>query len=319
MSSPAKIHTTAPGKIILLGEHSVVYGQPALAVPVTSVRVSVTVEPAERLTIEARDLAQTFTADEREAYVNHPLFQMVRSVAAFFDRPEPNRCFSVTSTIPVASGLGSGAAVSAALGRATAAALGHILTDDQLNHLVYDIERIHHGTPSGIDNTVIVYQKPVYFIRGQGAVPFEVGAPFHILIADTGRAAPTRESVGDVRRLMETQPDRYRPVVERIGQVVEAARRAIAIGHHAELGALMDENHALLSTLTVSSPELDHLVAAARRAGALGAKLSGGGRGGNMIALVSPDHLTTVTDALHEAGAVRVLPTVISNTPEVNP
>ncbi|MCU0474641.1 MAG: mevalonate kinase [Anaerolineae bacterium] len=314
MSSRAEFQTTAPGKVILLGEHAVVYGQPALAVPVTSVSVTVTVTPAPDLVIEAPDLALTLTAQDEANHLDHPLFQMVHRVAQRFGHLLPRQRFRITSTIPFASGLGSGAAVSAALGRAAAQALGQRLSDDELNAMVYDIERIHHGTPSGIDNTVIVYQKPVYFIRGQGAVPFEVGVPFTILIADTGQTALTRESVGDVRHLMESAPDRYQPIVQRIGQVVESARAAIALGQHAQLGALMDENHALLDQLTVSSPQLDRLVTAARQAGALGAKLSGGGRGGNMIALVTPDSSAHIADALRHAGAVRVLSTVVSNT-----
>ncbi|HUF00289.1 MAG TPA: hypothetical protein VMN99_13610, partial [Anaerolineales bacterium] len=132
---------------------------------------------------------------------------------------------------------------------------------------------------------------------------FKVGEPFTILIAGTGIAAPTKESVGDVRRLWMDDRSRWETVFDKIGEISFTAHRAIEAGKWELLGELMNENHALLQTLTVSSPELDRLVEAARNAGALGAKLSGGGRGGNMIALVNDQIAETVSLALKEAGA----------------
>ena len=192
--------------------------------------------------------------------------------------------------------------------------MGHDILAEVLNGLVYDIERIHHGTPSGIDNTVIVYEKPVYFIRDQTPQTFEVNRPMRFLIADTGRTALTRESVGDVRRLVEANPSQIQPVLDAIGYGVDLARVALAQGDSALLGELMVKNHQLLQTLTVSSPELDHLVMAALGAGAVGAKLSGGGRGGNMIALVTSETEQAVGMALTDAGAVRVISTTVGGS-----
>lgn len=312
MSSLANpLTASAPAKIILFGEHAVVYGQPALAVPVSSLRVTVTVTPAATPEFAAGDWTAAFPSDIAPELLTNPVLKMAHHTAAHLTCPLPPARYAIASDIPVASGLGSGAAVSAAVGRAVAAAAGKTISDDDLNTLVYDIERIHHGTPSGIDNTVIVYERPVYFIRGQAPETFTVGAPLRLLIADTGHSALTKESVGDVRTLVESNPDFAVPRIEQIGRIVAEARDALAAGDAVALGRLMGENHALLRDLTVSSPDLDRLVAVALDAGAYGAKLSGGGRGGNMIALISPDTEDAVRAALLAAGAVRVISTVV--------
>src|SRR5262249_36877610 len=156
---------------------------------------------------------------------------------------------------------------------------------------------------SGIDNTVVTYAKPVYFVRGQPMEIFKVGEPFTIVIADTGIPAPTKESVANVRKLWETDQKHWEKVFDEVGEISFVARRVIEEGWVKMLGTLMDENHTLLQHMTVSSPQLDRLVEAARKAGALGAKLSGGGRGGNMIALVEPETAESVLASLKEAGA----------------
>jgi mevalonate kinase len=180
-----------------------------------------------------------------------------------------------------------------------------------VNTLAYEIEKLHHGTPSGIDNTVITYAKPVYFVKGQPIEVFRVGAPFTIVIADTGVSALTKESVGDVRELWKADKTRWEKVFDEIGKIARFARKRIENGEWMALGPLMDKNHTLLQQLTVSSPELDRLVEAAHRSGALGAKLSGGGRGGNMIALVHKENAPAVVEALLSAGAKRIIVTTI--------
>lgn len=293
---------SAPAKIILFGEHAVVYRQPALAVPVSSLRAAATITPGERFQIIA--LGKNVTPE-------HALMIMARSVAEFFNAKLPDVTIDLTSQIPLASGLGSGAAVAAAVGRAVALVLGRSITDEDLNRLVFEIERLHHGTPSGIDNTVIVYEKPVYFVRDNPIELLSIGKPLHIIIADTGKTALTRVAVGDVRKLYEANREQIEPVIEAIGDIAQKARKALETGDWMTLGTLANQNHVLLQQLTVSSPELDKLVDAACDAGALGAKLSGGGRGGNMIALVTEETMQSVHDALIKAGAVRVMQTIL--------
>ncbi len=302
--------SSAPGKIILFGEHAVVYGQPALAVPVTQVHANVEVldSPRPGIWLDIPEIG--LRAELNSLPSDHPIAAVIHNL--FFSlglSPFPALEIRINSSIPVASGLGSGAAVSVALIRALSTHLGRAMTDEQVNLFAYEIEKLHHGTPSGIDNTVITYSRPVYFVRGEPIQTFSAGAPFTLLIGDTGLPAPTKESVADVRKLWEADRERWGKIFDKIGAIAKEARENIEKGRAKELGELMDRNHALLQEITVSSPELDRLVTAARAAGALGAKLSGGGRGGNMIALVSSDNAERVSKSLAEAGAKNVITT----------
>jgi len=307
-------HTaSAPGKIILFGEHAVVYGRPALAIPVTQVHADVQVLDSSRagIWIQAPDV--NLHAELNTLPSDHPLASVIHNFLFLFRvSPFPNLEIRISSTIPVASGLGSGAAVTVALTRALSSFLSRPMADEEINAFAYEIEKLHHGTPSGIDNTVVTYAKPVYFIKGQPIETFKVGAPFTIVIGDTGISAPTKESVGDVRKLWEADNGKWESVFDRVGKIAEEARKNIESGKWELLGELMDQNHLLLQEMTVSSPELDRLVSAARSAGALGAKLSGGGRGGNMIALVNVNLAESVAKSIREAGAQRVIITQVS-------
>ncbi|MBC6934257.1 MAG: mevalonate kinase [Chloroflexi bacterium] len=309
---------SAPAKVILCGEHAVVYNQPAIAIPVSDLRVTVRIQRhqsgAPGLRLIAGDLERFLPSNvsfHEEQAVTDALELTVRLVLETLKCSLPGLTATIESQIPVASGLGSGAAVSAALGRALSAALGNPLDNPTLNTIVYEVEKIHHGTPSGIDNTVIVYEQPIFFVRNHPIQTFTAAAPFTLLIADTGRGALTKVAVGDVRRLYETEPERIKPILSAIGDLVTLARGAIENGDLTRLGALMTQNHAYLQQLTVSSDELDQLVRAALDAGALGAKLSGGGRGGNMIALVMPENKSAVRAALVRSGAKYVYETLV--------
>ena len=303
---------SAPGKIILFGEHAVVYGRPALAVPVTQVRTDVDVTDSLHAGIQVDAPQVGLHGELRALPLTHPLRVVVENVfRALNISALPYLSINIRSTIPVASGLGSGAAVSVALIRALSAHFGHPLEDERVNALAYEIEKLHHGTPSGIDNTVITYARPVFFIRGEPIETFQPGTAFTIVIGDTGVPALTKTSVGDVRRLWEADKKRWEKTFTRVEKLTQQATIAIETGRLNRLGALMDQNHALLQAMTVSSPELDRLVLMARAAGAEGAKLSGGGRGGNMIALVKPEKAAQVASALMAAGARSTITTTI--------
>jgi len=316
---------SAPGKIILFGEHAVVYGRPAIAVPVTQVHADVEVAESSRPGIWIHAPNVDLDAELNTLPSDHPLAAVIHNL--FFSlgiSPHPLSSpngrgnkgegldITINSTIPVASGLGSGAAVSVALVRALSSALGRPLSDDQVNAFAYEIERLHHGTPSGIDNTVITYASPVYFIKGHPIETLKVGRPFTLVIGDTGISAPTKQSVGDVRRLWTKNNLRMEQVFDEIAQISLMARRIIECAQPEMLGELMDQNHTFLQEMTVSSSELDSLVRAARTAGALGAKMSGGGRGGNMIALVLPEMAEPVSRSLLAAGAKRTIVTQVA-------
>ncbi len=307
---------SAPGKIILFGEHAVVYGRPALAVPVAQVRATVEVTPSEYrgVWIDAPDIR--LKAPLVELPYDHPLAAALRIILTNLGLSAfPNLNIRIISTIPVASGLGSGAAVSVALIRALLAYLGQSPSDEEVNRLAFEMEKIYHGTPSGIDNTVVTYSRPVYFMRGQPIQTFKPRKPFTIVIGDTGVSAPTKQSVADLHTLWEGNRRIWEGIFTQVEHIVVEARRAIEYGKIKQLGELMDQNHELLKQMTVSSPELEQLIETARTAGALGAKLSGGGRGGNMIALANPSKgeagWTAIKECLLEAGAQRVIVTQV--------
>jgi len=291
----------------------VVYGRPAIAVPITEVQAQAVVEnapPGQGIRIIARDLNRDYLL--QDASPDDPLrVTVTNTLQSLHKALEQDITLTVSSTIPVACGLGSGAAVATAVVRALARHFGHSLEADDVSDIVFETEKLHHGTPSGIDNTVIAFEKPVYFVRDQTLEAFKVSHPFLLAIADTGIASPTKIAVGDVRRAWQADPVKYEEIFDEIGTLTVMARQAIESGATEALGQLMDANQRLLRLLKVSSPELESLIMAAKQGGALGAKLSGGGRGGNMIALVTPQTKDRVSMMLRLAGAKSVITTEV--------
>lgn len=311
------VKASAPGKVILVGEHAVVYGRPAIAVPVWETLATAAVTPAapgHGCVIHARDLGCTI--DLAAAGDDEPLAVVGRATLAYLGiSPLPDWQIELTSTIPPASGMGSGAAVSAALVRGLCAQAGHSPDPAIVSQLVYRAEQIYHGTPSGIDNTVVAYGSPVWFVKGTPPVVFAPARPFMLAIADSGTPGLTKQTVAGVRARWRADPVRYETWFDEIAGLVHAARAAMAQGAPAALGPIFDRNHALLQQIGVSTPQLDSLVESARDAGALGAKLSGGGGGGNLIALVDEATAPAVRAALLAAGAPRVIVTTVAAQP----
>jgi mevalonate kinase len=248
----------------------------------------------------------------------------------------------VSSDIPIAAGLGSGAAVATALVRAVAAYAGRVLPPDVVAALVHRCEQHYHGNPSGIDNTVVAFEQAIWFERGTGrdfdnpdhapttameelhqlasfvrkpagnlVEPVELGEPLTLVIGDTGKRSETRLPVGEVRRRWQAAQQEYEYLFNRVDYIVRQARVALASGDLTSLGILLNENQEALEEMGVSSPELDHLIAAALAAGAWGAKLSGGGWGGVMLALTDEDESAAVAEALRRAGAAHVSITTV--------
>ncbi len=313
MSTPfTAVEARAPGKIILAGEHAVVYGRPALAVPVFGVQARVRVTrrgaqwwvtaPAVQLDARLHDLP-----------AEHPLRRAVVLTQAAVSGLPPAHVH-ITSSIPVAAGLGSGAAVTVALVRALAALAGQALPAARVNALAYEVEKLYHGTPSGIDNTVITYARPIVYRKGTGWQPLFVARPVPLVIADTGQSASTRAMVRGVRERWQAAPARVEALFDAIAQAVAAAQAALATGDLAALGQALRDNHAHLQALGVSTPALDALVDAALAAGAYGAKLAGAGGGGNMLAITRAEDQARVAAALRAAGAARVIVTTVPAT-----
>lgn len=281
---------SAPGKGILFGEHAVVYGRPAIAVPIKQVKATAIVRPLINehsgfVRIQAEQINLDSTLPDLSE--NNPIALAVRSTldALKVNQP-PAFHLRISSTIPIGGGLGSGAAISVAVIRGVSSFLGKSLETERISELAFDVEKLYHGNPSGIDNTVVAFEKPVYFVKGDPIEFIDLKEAFTLVIADTGKSTPTRDTVAFVRSAWEADKQKFEALFTAIGECTKRARQILTAGNPMDLGPLMDDNHFHLQTMGVSSPELDNLVVTARQEGALGAKLSGGGRGGNIIALV---------------------------------
>lgn len=315
----AAISAYAPGKIILFGEHAVVYGRHAIAIPVTQVQARAAVFPL----IHGKPGFVQLISDEvhlnRETHdlpETHPLRKTVDLTLQAMNIPIPPAMqIRISSTIPIGGGLGSGAAVSVALVRAISTFLGKTLPKETTNQIAYEVEKIHHGTPSGIDNTVITYSMPVLFAKGEKFQFLTPGGNFSFLIVCTGIRASTGEIVEGVRQRRSADPDLYERWFDRIDQLTANAVHNLQIGDAQSMGQDMYENHTLLQQMGVSSDILDHLVDILRKEGALGAKLSGAGVGGNVIALIPPEQTETFRQHLLQKGFDRVYLTRLESAP----
>lgn len=325
---------TAPGKAILVGEHAVVYGRPAIAVPLQQTLATARVEPGAAgagLVIYAQDIAQELRLSDLAAPdappspmppsampldAAAPLLLVARQTLSWLGLERaPDWRVTLHSQIPMASGLGSGAAICAALVKGLwrmAAALDAglpPLEPARISQIVYAAEEIYHGAPSGIDNTVVAYDKPVWFRKGEPPQILAAPQAFRLVVADSGEPGSTRTTVAHVRMLWQADRARVEGIFTAIEALVVRARAALEQGRPDSLGPIFDANHQLLQALEVSTPTLDRLVRTAQAAGAQGAKLSGGGGGGNIIAIVARATEVEVIAALQAAGARRVIVT----------
>jgi mevalonate kinase len=280
--SPAsgRFTTFAPGKVILLGEHAVVYGHPALAAPLSR-GVTAHAAPAKKVSLA---LPPTLKGKGRK------LLQTAFARAAAASGNPPVRV-SLESDLPVSMGLGSSAAVAVATSRALLTAAGRSTDVRQVLTVALEMEREFHATPSGLDHTCSAYGALIRFQRKASAEHgrvqvVESSGPLSLLIVLAGKRSPTHETVAGLRERFELWPTRYRRVMADIGKLADEGAQAISRGEWEALGDAMNVNHGLLSGLGLSSAPIDGLVHMLRGMGALGAKLTGaGGDGGAVIAL----------------------------------
>ncbi len=278
-------------KAILINEHFVVYGVPAVAVPVfRPVEVSVELHrPGKGIRLWGFPGAGKGGDGE--------MVQAARAVMQGLGiDPEPGelriRC---RDDLPNWSGLGSSAGFCVALARALCEALGRSCPDETINRAAYQGERIFAANPSGIDNTVATYGRSLWYVRGR-TPPWEwirTAGPLRLVIGSSGLPASTREQVERVARFKEERPSVFSALLEEAGALVRKARGELEVGDWPSLGESMNQGHAMLRRLGVSHGVLDEMVAFCLREGALGAKLTGAGGGGCMIALVEDAELGT--------------------------
>lgn len=295
---------SAHGKIILIGEHSVVHHQPAIAIPFTSAEVEVEIKAVPGETVLESLYYQGNLLNAPDSL--HNLIQTLDAVCFYLDKQTSNMNIRIQSQIPAERGMGSSAAVATALVRALFNFFERELTDDLLKDFVAISEEIAHGNPSGLDATVVQSEQAVYFLRDQQPEYFDSNLPAYLVIADTGDKGETIHAVADVSKLVADERTNGRLLVEQLGQLTVQAREFIEQKKVHELGRVLSEAQRYLKELTVSNEKLDRLIEVAMNNGALGAKLTGGGRGGCMIALVDQlPHAEKLADMLIEAGAAK--------------
>lgn len=284
----------APGKVILFGEHAAVYGRPALAAALGR-GLGATVEPDPQgpvMHIPAWGQHIRLGANGEGGFES--LSRALASALHLADlrTPETRRlAVTLDGELPPSVGLGSSAALSVALLRALGAFRGRPFTQDELLAAAFELETIFHGTPSGVDHTVAALGGVLRFQRGTEPAfrRVTVGASLPLVVAFAPREAAGRQTVAGLRARRDRFPAAYERLFDAIGEVVEAGQSALAAGDLPALGALFDLNHELLRACGVSSPSNEALVGLARRHGAMGAKLTGAGGGGSIIALAPPE------------------------------
>lgn len=297
---PLSLHPTATacGKVIVLGEHAVVYGTPALAAGLPQglmlrARALDSTSARSRLTIPAWDVDVTLAAD-----TDHPVARAALEVLGVCDGPLTGHHITGDSHLPAGAGLGSSAALSVALARL-------VLGPDAEMATVVDAslhgERVFHGQPSGVDSEVAARGGLVRYVRGQAPEPVAVPSPIPLVVVDSGAPRRTADLVAGVRVRHDRFPTVVRPILDAVAAAVGQAIEAVERNDLDALGELMTIDHGLLTALGVSSPILDELCSTALLAGARGAKLTGAGGGGCIVAL-PPDDPAPLLEAYRAQG-----------------
>jgi len=320
---------TAPAKVILFGEHAVNRSQVALATAV-DLRARCVVAPQDddlfvlraegherclaRREVEALkgvvdDARARDDVDSIQRLAEGDFFAPTCYVLALALDRLPLLGLDITwrSDVPIGSGLGSGAAASSAMIAGLCQAAGVALSAHERARLAWQGDIIAHGgVASGLDSAAATFGGVVRYTVAGGPEPLAVAHPLPMVIGHTGIRANTAEVNGHVRAWLAADATRAR-LFPAMGAVAERALIALRVGDMAQVGALMDENQALLERLGVSCPEIERLTGAARAAGALGAKLSGSGGGGIVIALTTEDTRGAVARAIEEAGGQAIV------------
>jgi mevalonate kinase len=266
-----------PGKIILLGEHAAVYGQPVLAGAISR-GVTVRAVPSTALKLEP---LPGLNAAQREA-----LERAVKAAVRLSKAPPV--AISVESNLPVSMGLGSSAALSVAVSKLLLTACGKSFGTKQVLALAAAMEGEFHGTPSGVDHTTSARAELILYRREGPTKAVKAKKRLHVVVALAGERTATKTTVAALRERREKWPRRYTRLFTEIGRLADEGAKAVARGDLEELGDLMNMNHGLLWAMQLSSERIDTMVRRMRSLGAFGAKLTGaGGDGGAVIGLFS--------------------------------
>lgn len=293
---------TSHAKVILTGEHAVVYNQPAIALPLPDMSLTATITERHHGQIVLAPGYQGPLTEMAEMYEG--VRQLIVRLLHSFSAPDLAFKLKITSSIPEERGMGSSAATAVAITRAFFNYFEAPLSNAELQKWASIEESITHGSSSGIDAATVAHDVPIWFIKGQEPTTMPMDLSATLIIADTGIHGQTGLAVSVVRQHLMLGEDNAQERIEQLGQISAISREALANNDIQQLGSAMNNAQAHLSALGVSHPELDKLVKASRDAGALGAKLTGGGVGGAMLALTdTPEATAAVVTALENAGA----------------
>jgi len=308
------VTASSPAKVILFGEHFVVYGEPAIVLAIDKrAYASVQLRKDEQIRINSANLGvsgtfkgERFQAEKGGSKARLKLEPIKNAVQQVLERAERKTGVNVkiNSDIPVSAGLGSSAAVATSTIVAMSNLLGTELSRDEIFRMAYESERLVHGTPSGIDPAISTYGGALQFQRGKDFVPLNVQANVPLVIGNTNIVRSTGELVAIVRHIREQYTSIIDPIITAGGKITVDAVEALRRGDLPTLGELMNINHALLCAVSVSHEALERLVYAARKSGAYGAKLTGGGGGGCMIALTEENRMKRIMKAIEQTGGI---------------
>ncbi len=284
------------GKTILFGEHFVVYGLPGIASAISDLTTAEVEEGEKFELVDNRPAVEGYKVKKQEEISREldSIFEFMK-----IDREKPPLKITLAGNLECASGIGASAALASSIARALSEHLSLNLTDDQINEIAFEGERGGSGTPSGIDNTCSTYGGMITFEKNLSGGPnkiehIEVGKPFEIVMVNTGITQETKKVVADVRAEKEKDPEKYEKIFSDYKKTVDEAVVSLKEGNIENVGKLMDKNQELLRQITVSCPEVENIVKMTKEKGALGAKLTGTGRGGLVICL-SPGKDVTKT------------------------
>jgi mevalonate kinase len=292
---------TAHSKLILVGEHAVVYGKPAIAIPFP-LKVKAGVEESYGDIILNSTL---YTGSINDIPLKMKgISACVKEILNYLKKPYKNIKISIDSDIPIGRGLGSSAATATAIVRSLFSYYGQQPSQKELFSFVEVSEAYAHGRPSGIDMNAVWSDYPIWFKKGECAVKLSTCSSLYFAVADTGRVGDTLFAVEGVRKKYDYEPEKVKKSLDEIEKITEGARDALISGNSDLLGELMNRNQKELIFLGVSDAGINELVRAARNTGALGAKLTGGGLGGCIIALAaSLQQAKEISEGLLKAGA----------------
>ncbi|MGD2250180.1 MAG: mevalonate kinase [Candidatus Methanofastidiosia archaeon] len=300
------------GKCILFNEHFVVYGIPSIvsAIGDTTIAKVEKTESTGVTLIDNRPATPGYKKDKKDQQKD----SLHYILEAMDISPDENITITLSGNLYAASGVGASAASCTAIARALNQFFDMGLPDEEINNVAYQGERGYHGTPSGVDNTASTYGGLIWFIKGDTKNTVDllkIKEPVKIVMGNTGKVANTKKAVAGVRERKEKYPEKYNDIFKEADSVVHDARKAFEQYNIKSIGDLMNRNHELLQKIEVSNNDLDMLVETARDAGALGAKMTGGGLGGYMVALTpSQDIQNAVAQAIEKKG-FKVLKTEI--------